>query len=88
MAKLDYFVINGTRVRVEYSKTGADCCDKCCFGIGATCQGIGEDSKWPCEKFDSATAYFVPAKRRRTWVDVAAALVALAIIALLSVILF
>ena len=85
MEKLDYFVINGTRVRVEYSETGADCCDKCCFGIGSTCQGIGEDRKWPCEKFDYETAYFVPAKRHRTWADVAVAMVALAIIALIGI---
>ena len=83
MAKLDYFVIHGKRVRVEYSDS-TFCCIKCAFVRERECPRekcclFNEEGKF---------AYFVPAKRRRTWADVAAALVALAVIALLGVIFF
>jgi len=79
MAKLDYFVINGKRVRVEYSDT--ICCHKCAL----LCEGKCPTKKCALYSGNGKFAYFVPAKRRRTWVDVAAALVALAVIALIGI---
>ena len=80
MAKLDYFVINGKRVRVEYSDFHSRC-HKCAFKRERECPAaecFGFDQK---DKF----AYFVPAKRHRTRADVAVAIVALAIIALIGI---
>ena len=55
--------IAGKRVRVAYCADDvADCCEKCCFCNDGECDGIGEDDRWPCERFDLETAYFVPAE--------------------------
>lgn len=61
----EILTIAGERVRVEYCADDevANCCDKCCFCNGGECDGIGEDDRWPCEKFDLSAAYFVPAEK-------------------------
>ena len=60
----EILTIAGTRVRVAYCKPGEDCCARCCFsfGGGETCVGLDGGEEWPCEKYDLATSYFIPAK--------------------------
>lgn len=69
------------RYKVRYCRSIHFCCDKCCFGRCEECPD--------CSPFHHPTkeryAYFRPVKQRRTWADVAVAMVALAIIALIGI---